>query len=447
MVLKKEQLYICFINMLASMGYSLVAPLLPPICKEKGISNQTCSYLISIMALVQILTSIVFPKVVDKFGRKKIFLFSLIIQTLVTIYYGIMNYITNNLYFILTGFINRIIHGIFCCNINIICFVITSAINTGAELEIATGYMELSWMIGLTIGPVVVSIFYDIGGYSLPYYVCALICLSGIYAFYQVPQVDETLYKQEKTEKINNNNENIINKEENVEIFSLFKHPQILLLTGAIIMETNSIDFYIPSLVNHLNETWGVSTSTASLFFLSSTISYAIILQKIHDLINFFGNFPLICLGLILTSITCFIISPISFLPHSYWTILSGIIIMGFNGCFIIVPSFIELNNFAKVLFPDNVEMQNIIGSSFFNFSFYIADFFSPIIGSFFYTHYNFETSAYATGFITFMFWLTFSSFYRDKIKLFFMPKNFDENIEREKQSNIIQMSDKDSII
>ena len=80
MVLKKEQLYICFINMLASMGYSLVAPLLPPMCKEKGISNQTCSYLISIMALVQILTSIVFPKVVDKFGRKKIFLFSLIIS-------------------------------------------------------------------------------------------------------------------------------------------------------------------------------------------------------------------------------------------------------------------------------------------------------------------------------------------------------------------------------
>ena len=212
-------------------------------------------------------------------------------------------------------------------------------------------------------------------------------------------------------------------------------------------METNSTDFYIPSLVNHLNETWGVSTSTASLFFLSSTISYAIILQKIHDLINFFGNFPLVCLGLILTSITCFIIATISFLPYSYWTILSGIIIMGVNGCFIIVPSFIELNNFAKVLFPDNVEKQNIIGSSFFNFSFYIADFFSPIIGSFFYTHYSFETSAYVTGFITFIFWLIFSLFYKDKIKLFFMSKNFDEKIEREKQSSIIQMSDKNSNI
>jgi len=120
---------------------------------------------------------------------------------------------------------------------------------------------------------------------------------------------------------------------------------------------------------------------------------------------------------------------------------------MGFNGCLIIVPSFIELNNFAKVLFPDNVEMQNIIGSTFFNFSFYIADFFSPIIGSFFYTHYNFETSAYVTGFITFIFWLIFSLFYKDKIKLFFLSNNFEENIEKEKQSNIIQMSDKENNI
>ena len=441
MSIKKEQIYICFINMLASMGYSLVAPLLPPMCKEKGISNQTCSYLISIMALVQILTSIYFPKFIEKYGRKKIFLLSLIIQAIITLYYGIMNYIENRFYFILTGFINRIIHGIFCCNINIICFTITSLINEGPDLEIATGYMELSWMIGLTIGPVVISIFYDIGGYSLPYYVCALISLLGIYAFYKVSQVDETLYKKEKNGKINNENENISNKEEKKELLPLLKYPQILLLTGAIMMEGNSTGFYIATLVNHLNETWDISTSMASLFFLSSTISYAIILQKINKLIKFFGRFALISLGLILSGFTCFIIAPIGFLPHSYWTILTGIIIMGINGCFIVVPSFIELTNFSKELFPDNLEMQNIIGSSFFNFSFYIADFFSPIFGSFFTSHYSFETSAYFSAVVTLCFWAIFTLFYKNKIKLFFKSKDIEENIIKEKQSNLIPMT------
>ena len=237
-----------------------------------------------------------------------------------------------------------------------------------------------------------------------------LICLLGIYAFYQVPQVDENLYKNKNNEIVKKDNE------EKVQLLPLLKYPQFLLLIGSIIMEANSFDFYIPTLVNHLNEIWNVSTSIASLYFLSSTISYTIVLQKIHELINFFDNFPLISLGLILTVVTCFIIAPIPILPYSNWSILTGIIIQGFNGCFIIVPTFIELANFSKYLFPDNIEMQNVIPSTFFNLSFYLADFFSPIIGSFFTSHFSFEASAYFTSFITFCFWLIFSLFYKDKI-------------------------------
>ena len=92
-------------------------------------------------------------------------------------------------------------------SINIICFTITSLINKGPDLEIATGYMELSWMIGLTID----SIFYSIGGYSLPYYICTLICLFGIYAFYQVGQIEENFNNPEQLElmkQVNINSEN-----------------------------------------------------------------------------------------------------------------------------------------------------------------------------------------------------------------------------------------------
>ena len=441
MGLKKEQFYICFINMTASMGFSLIAPLFPPMCKDKGISNQICSYLISILPLTQILVSIYFPIFVKKYGRKNIFFYSLIIQILAIIYYGIMNYINNNFYFILTGFINRIIHGFSCCNINIICFTITSLINKGPELEIATGYMEFSWMLGLTIGPFVISIFFSIGGYSLPYYICALICLLPIYAFYQIPQIDENLYKDKNEE----NNNNFDSKNEQVELLPLLKYPQYLLLIGAIVMETNSLGFYVPTLVNHLNETWEVSTSKASLFFLSSTVSYFLVLQKIDELIKYFGRFPLISLGLILTVFTCLIIAPIYFLPYSYWTVLTGIIIQGVNQCFVIIPTFVELTNFSKYLFKDNIEMQNIIPSTFFNLSFYFADFFSPILGSFICAHYNFETSAYFTSVITFFFWVSFYLFYKNEIKSFFNSKKIEEVIEIKKDSNLIPLPNKNN--
>ena len=165
MALIKDQKYILFMNMWASMGYSLVAPLLPSMCKERNISSKTCSLLISVMALSQAFTTIYFPRIVSKYGRQKLLLFSLFIQTLVTIFYGLMNYINKNFYFILTGFICRIIHGIVSCNINSICFFILSMINKDLDWKSSTGYIEISSMMGVTIGPIMVSIFYDIGGY------------------------------------------------------------------------------------------------------------------------------------------------------------------------------------------------------------------------------------------------------------------------------------------
>ena len=441
MALIKDQKYILFMNMCSAMGYSLVAPLLPSMCKERNISSKTCSLLISIMALAQAFTTIYFPKIVMKYGRQKLLFLSLFIQTLVTIFYGIMNYINKNFYFILTGFICRIIHGIVSCNINSICFFILSMINKDFDWKYSTGYIELSSMMGETIGPIVVSIFYDIGGYSLPYYICALICLFSVYVFFQVPQVDETLFKKEKVEKISTNNENIMEKKEKKDLLILLNLPQMLLLTGCIIMKTNSIDFYLPTLVNHLNESWNVSISIASLFFLSPIISNAIILQKIHNFI-FIGNFLIISLGLFLTGITSFIIAPINFLPHSYWTILTGIFIMGINGCLIVVPTFIELNNYSRTLYPYSIEMQNYVRNFFFRFSFQIADFISPILGSFFYTHYSFEASAYFTGFITLFFWLIFYFYFKDQIKIFFSQKNLEENANNAKQSNIIPSTD-----
>lgn len=441
MALIKDQKYILFINMCASMGYTLVAPLLPSMCKERNISNKTCSLLISIMALAQIFASIYFPKFVIKYGRQKLLLFSLFIQTLVTIFYGLMNYIKKNFYFILTGFICRIIHGFVSCNINSICFFILSMINKDLEWKYSTGYIDISSMMGATIGPIMVSIFYDIGGYSLPYYICALICLFSVYTFFQVPQVDETLYKKDKVEKISNNNENIIQKKEKKDLLKLFNYSQILLLTGCIALKTYSTSFYLPTLVNHLKEVWDVSISIASLFFLSPIISDAIILQKIHNYI-FLGNFLIISLGLFLTGLTSFIIAPVSFLPHSFWTILTGIFIMGINGCLIIVPSFMELNNFSKSLYPYSIGMQNYVRNFFFRFSFQIGDFISPIMGSFFYTHYSFEASAYFTGFITLFFWLIFSFYYKEQIKTYFTPKNMEENANNIKQSNIIPSTD-----
>ena len=47
--MKKEQLTLCLLNGISSMGYSLIAPLFPPLFKERGIENLIVSFLIVII--------------------------------------------------------------------------------------------------------------------------------------------------------------------------------------------------------------------------------------------------------------------------------------------------------------------------------------------------------------------------------------------------------------
>ena len=98
-----------------------------------------------------------------------------------------MPFIDNNFLFIFTGFIARLLHRLFSAFVSVIAFSITLLINEGKELERAMGYMELCWGIGLAIGPAIVGIFFDIGGFCLPFIIIGFVDLSCVYLFYNIP--------------------------------------------------------------------------------------------------------------------------------------------------------------------------------------------------------------------------------------------------------------------
>ena len=182
-MMKYTQMIVFFFNIIGAMGFSLIAPLFPPLCKLKGISNEICSYIISSICISQIFGSIYSPIFIEKVGIKQLYLISLIGQSICTFCYSFIVYIDNNFIFIITGFIIRLLHGIFSIFVSVISFSITSLINEGKELERAMGYMELSWGIGLALGPVIISIFFGIGGYSLPFIIIGFVDLSTIFFF------------------------------------------------------------------------------------------------------------------------------------------------------------------------------------------------------------------------------------------------------------------------
>ena len=319
--MKYVQIIIFYLNILGAMGFSLIAPLFPPLCKIKGISNQVCSYIISSICISQIYGSIYCPPFIDKIGIKKLFLISLIGQTFCTFYYGFMSYIDNNFLFIFTGFIARLLHGLFTAFVSVIAFSITSLINEGKELERAMGYMELSWGIGLAIGPAIVGIFFDIGGFFLPFIIIGFVDLSGVYLFYNIPnkEIEENKSRKSSISSLEQG------KKEKFSFLKVISYIECLLLVGSLMIELNGTDFYMATLVNYLNDSFSISTSRASLFFLSSTFGYIICTQMINKLTDLFNNFKLIFLGHYLASFYCLLTAPMGILPNNYIFIVLGI--------------------------------------------------------------------------------------------------------------------------
>ena len=435
--MKKEQLTLFLLNAISAMGYSLIAPLFPPLFKERFISNLTCSYLISIFCATNILSAFTCSYLCQKFGQKILFLISALMNSLAIILYGFIIYITNNKYFLIFSFINRILHGFVSATVNVICFAITSQINIGKELELATGYMELSWQIGLTIGPALIGVTFDYVGYSIPFIIIGCFSFSGVYCiYYYIYLVDLEKYEKEiKDKDISLLNNNI--KEKESYIIAIKYKPTIFLALCQIVM-INTLDFYIPTLVNHLKDNFDISTSRASLFFILVTFGSFICTQFITKFTDHFNNYQLMYYGLLVGAFFVLFIPPIGILPQNYILILIGLYAEGFLSTLVNIPCFVELTNIGKKLFPKNKNLQQNIPSSIFNLNFYLGDLTEPVIGAWFTKNFNFSASAYFACILNIIYGIIFGFYFRPKIKGIEINE---VNLIDKKFSNILQNS------
>ena len=283
-------------------------------------------------------------------------------------------------------------------------------------MELSTGYMELSWQIGLTIGPVLVGVTFDFIGYSLPFIILGILSFVGVYYTYYYIYLGDL----EQYEKNSNKGEKILaanNINDNESLFTAIKYIPMMLLFLCQLIQLNCIDFYIPTLVNHLKDRFDISTSRASWFFILATVGSAISTQLITKFTDCFNNFQLMYYGLYLGAFFVLFIPPITILPQSYILIIIGIFAEGFLSVIINIPCFIEYSNVVKKLFPLNKNLQQNIPSSLFNLCFYVGDLIEPVIGSWFTKNFNFQASAFFVCVLNIVYGILFRLYFKSDIK------------------------------
>jgi MFS family permease len=77
----KEEFFILFsINFLSALGYSLIAPLYPSLAKERNIGENICGITISMYAISSFIITPLYPFLILKYGRKRIFYIAIILE-------------------------------------------------------------------------------------------------------------------------------------------------------------------------------------------------------------------------------------------------------------------------------------------------------------------------------------------------------------------------------
>ena len=414
--MNKKILILSIINIFSCLGYSLIAPLFPPLANDKKIGENIIGLIISFYPLSDFLSTLLVPYLIYKFTRKKIFYFATILEGSCTIFYGFLKYFNNFYLFLFFSILTRILHGTGAGITSTLVYSLGSTLSESNEVPKSLAMLEMADCVGIAFGPIIGSILFHFGGYSLPFWILGLLFLISIMLIKYL-----NLENIRKNEKISIRNF--------VEYFKFW--PMIITSVSLIIYVIANV-YYFPSLINHLRTKWNFSVEMSSLMFIIPMFVYLITLFFVDIIVKKFGLFLNIFIALFLLIFVPPFIYPLEFLPQTYFSIFFGLMILGLTSLFINVQSLIQFGLIIRNISPElNNEICNDLASVIYNVLLDVGDFLGPILGGNISNKYGFKYSNIFVSLIgltqTVIFWYYFKD---EIIEEYFNGQKYVEQIE-----------------
>ena len=430
-MLEKTTLFL-IINMLSGISYSLVSPLFPILGKKENLSEGVLGWAIGLFSVAGCIFTTIVPILGKKYSRIKLLSYANLFSGIVTIIYGLLIYISNKNSLIMIIYFLRIFHG--CCSsiISTLVYSLTITFSKKGKTQSSLGKLEVAWGVGVSSGPLFASVFYKIGGYTLPF------LITGILTFF--PLISSFRIKDKKNKK--NQDEEM--EDNNYNYLKYLFYPEIYSILIGVVVGMISVTFFMPCLTLHLIKNYSVSVSIASLFFITPIIPYMIILQYLDRISAKLGIYPTFAFGLILSGISSLFIYPVPPLPRSFISIIIGFLLMGVGSVPVFIPGLVMLSKNIKKIDDSIDEMSaNDIASAINNLCLDLGNFVGPILGGYLADNFGFQLCCFIITAIVIAYSAIFILFFFSKIKndlsLFCLnekSENNEEDIEEENNND-----------
>lgn len=368
------------INMLNGTSYFLISPLLPTLGEKDNLSESVLGWIIGIFPLTESIFSTMVPILSKKFSSVNLLCFGTFFAAIITVLYGFLIFIPNINLLMIICFALRIFHGFCAAIITTLIYSLTISLAEKEKTQSSLGKLEIAFSIGNSLGTLIASVFYKIGGYPLPFFVTGILLF---FSFYLSSQIIDKNIKKEDEEEDNNSNLNYLKY--------LF-YPEIYSILFGFVMSMIGLTFYFPSLTYHLTNNYLVSVSTASNFFIIPIIPNMISLQFLDKISAKLGIYLTFTIALTLTGVSSLFIYPVPPLPRSLIIITIGFFLMGSGDAPAFIPGLVMLGKNIKRIDKSIDEMSaNDIASVIANIAVELGDFIGPIIGGYLTDNFGFK--------------------------------------------------------
>ncbi|XP_071853817.1 MFS-type transporter SLC18B1-like [Apostichopus japonicus] len=374
---KKQKIIFCGIAaayVFNVMSFSIMAPFFPVEAEKKGVSATQVGFIFALFNLVNFATSPLFGKYLPVLGAKYLFLAGSWVAAGSNILFGVLDKIEDRQTFLIYCLVIRSVEA--CGSAASMTASMTITANTFPNnVAQMMGILESFSGLGLMIGPPIGSLFYSIGGYSLPFYVLGGMSAATIVInIFLLPSVGA-------------------NMTQSGSIKGMLYMPCFYPAALTIVVGSGCLGFLDPTLSPHLTS-FSLSPSLIGVVFLLIGGLYALTQPLWGYLADKKRNTRFMMVIGLWFSTVCYLLlgpSPLLKLPNELWIVIVGIGMTGFClGC-ALMPAFLDLFISARWYgYPDDLATQGVV-SGLFNSCFSLGGFIGPLLGGYLVDQYNFQ--------------------------------------------------------
>jgi len=165
------------INMLQNAGVSQTGPFYPQEAERKGVPRILLGFIIGTFAIVYIISSLLTGKFLSRIGRPRGLKFGLMFVVVQLLIFGFLMFVDNVYLFIGLSFLAQIIGGV-GAGLNSTCALSIISSFFPTEKEFYIGILEGGIGIGMLTGPLCGAFLNSIGGYAMPFWTVAGVCIA-----------------------------------------------------------------------------------------------------------------------------------------------------------------------------------------------------------------------------------------------------------------------------